>query len=56
MMPRFSLLLMVAVVGLYAVVTSPDVVIGLVIAAAVFVVGVRWLAGSMVRGRRGWRR
>ncbi|MBF6272277.1 MULTISPECIES: hypothetical protein [Nocardia] len=57
MMTRMPLLLAVTMIGLYALVTSPDLVIGIVIAAAVFVFGLRWLVSTMFRRPRGmWRR
>lgn len=56
-MTRMPLLLVVAMVGLYALATSPDLVIGIVIAAAVFVFGLRWLVSTTFRRPRGmWRR
>ncbi|MGW5517096.1 hypothetical protein [Nocardia africana] len=53
---NMPLVLIVAMVGLYALVSAPEFVIGTVIAAAVFVFGLRWLVSSMFGGRRGWRR
>ncbi|MFI7191554.1 hypothetical protein ACIBQ0_17610 [Nocardia nova] len=50
------LLLIVAMVGIYALVSAPEFVIGTVVAAAVFVFGLRWLVSGMFGGRRGWRR
>ncbi|MBF5001786.1 hypothetical protein IRT45_32165 [Nocardia sp. BSTN01] len=56
-MSRIPLLLVVTMVGLYALVTSPDLVIGIVIAAVVLVFGLRWLVSTMFRRPRGmWRR
>ena len=57
MMRRTHLLLIVAMVALYALVTSPDLVIGIAIAAVVFVFGTRWLVSAMFSRSRGmWRR
>ena len=54
---NLPVLLIVAMVGIYVLVSAPEFVIGTVIAVAVFVFGVRWLVSAMFSRSRGmWRR